>query len=97
MKRTFFFLFIGAAAAGLLFPIAAQACAVCVSGASPDDRMADAFNWSVLFLMSTPYTIMGSVAGWIFYAHRRAARKRDAVKRKAPVLHAAWAHKESGR
>ena len=96
MKRKFLLLFICVAAAALLFPIAVQACAVCLTGASPDDRVADAFNWSVLFLMSTPYTVIGSVAGWIFYAHRRAARKRDAVKGKAPVLHLAWMHTESG-
>ena len=80
----------------MLFPVVAWPCAVCLSGISGNDPVADAFNWSILFLMATPYTIVGSVAGWLAYAHRRAARKRDAVKGKAPVLHLAWMHKERG-
>ena len=81
----------------LLFPLVAWPCAVCVSGAA-DDPLTDAFNWSVLFLMATPYTVVGSVAGWLAYAHWRAkAKKNGALKKKFPVLRLAWIHKESGR
>lgn len=87
------------AVAGLvwLVPGLAEACAVCLAGASGGDRIAGAFNWSILFLMGMPYTIMGSVAGWIFYAHRRAARKRNAAKGKAQVYRLTWREKESER
>lgn len=78
-------LVLAVAAFGWLVPGFADACAVCLTGASGGDRVAGAFNWSILFLMGMPYTIMGSVAGWIFYAHRREARKRSAAKGKARV------------
>lgn len=77
--------------------MAAFACAVCVSGAA-DDPLTDAFNWSVLFLMATPYTVVGSVVGWLAYTHWRAGAKKDGVARKrAAILRLAWIHKESGR
>lgn len=78
-------------------PMAALACAVCVTGAA-NDPVTDAFNWSVLFLMATPYTVVGSIVGWLAYAHWRAGAKKDgATKKKAPVLRLAWIHKESER
>ena len=97
MNRKFFLLFACVVAAALLVPIAVQACAVCLTGISGDDPVADAFNWSVLFLMATPYTVVGSVGGWLFYTHRRAARKRGGVMEKAPVLNLVLISKESGR
>lgn len=86
---------LGVLAFGWLVPNAAEACAVCLTGASGGDRVADAYTWSVLFLMGMPYTILGSVAGWIFYAHRRAAKKRSAARSKARVYQLAWSQKES--
>ena len=88
---------ISVSASALFFPGMALACAVCVSGAA-DDPLTDAFNWSVLFLMAMPYTVVGSVAGWLAYTHWRAAAKKDGgAKKKAPVLRLAWIHKENGR
>lgn len=81
----------------LVLPVAAQACAVCLTGIGQDDPVADAFNWSVLFLMAMPYTVVGSIAGWLFYNYRRAAGKRGTFRKKLPALHLAWIHKESGR
>ena len=46
-------------------PLTIQACSVCVTGAG--DPTADAFNWSVLFLMATPYAVVGSIAGGLFF------------------------------
>lgn len=87
---------IGAALASLTMnPSIAGACAVCVTGTS--DAVADAFNWSVLFLMVTPYLVVGSIAGALFYAHRRAARKTEQLEPAQPAVHLAWDHKESGR
>lgn len=98
MNQRSLFLLVSVVAVILLFPAAAEACAVCLTGASANDPVADAFNWSVLFLMAAPYTIVGSVGGWLAYTHWRAARKRDGkLKRKVPVLRLAWIHKESGR
>jgi heme/copper-type cytochrome/quinol oxidase subunit 2 len=90
---------IGAIAIGLVcvsLQSAAHACSVCIGGAA-GDRLTDAFNWSVLFLMAMPYSILASVAGFFFYSYRRAARKAGAETAKTPALNLAWTHKESGR
>ena len=84
-------------AAALLFPAAAQACAVCLTGLADGDPVANAFNWSILFLMAMPYAIVGSIAGWLFYAHRRAAKRRAAAEGKPSFLRLAWINKESGK
>jgi hypothetical protein len=55
----------------LVVPALLHACAVCL-GSSDNDPVTDAFNWSVLFMMATPYATFGVVAGLIFYNHRRA-------------------------
>jgi hypothetical protein len=73
----------------------AGACAVCVTGTS--DAVTDAFNWSVLFLMATPYLVVGSIAGALFYAYRRAASKTEQHEPAQPAVPLAWNHKESGR
>ena len=76
-------------------PSIARACAVCVTGSN--DAVSDAFNWSVLFLMATPYLVVGSIAGALFYAYRRAASQTEPHEPEQPVVHFAWDHKESGR
>jgi hypothetical protein len=77
------------------YPLIVQACSVCVTGAG--DPTADAFNWSVLFLMATPYLVVGSIAGSLFFAYRRAAAKREQADTREPLVHLAWNDKESGR
>ena len=76
-------------------PLAVYACAVCVTGAG--DPTADAFNWSVLFLMAMPYLVVGSIAGGLFYTYRRTAAKREQAQTVEPLVHLAWNEKESGR
>jgi hypothetical protein len=76
-------------------PLAAHACAVCVNGAG--DPTADAFNWSVLFLMAMPYLVVGSIAGGLFYTYRRTAAKREQTETAEPLVHLAWHEKESER
>jgi heme/copper-type cytochrome/quinol oxidase subunit 2 len=56
---------------------AALACSVCITGAA-GERLTDAFNWSVIFLMAMPYTIVFSIVGFFVYAYRRAAKKARA-------------------
>jgi hypothetical protein len=82
--------------APMVFHGAADACAVCINGAA-GDRLTDAFNWSVLFLMAMPYTILFSVIGFFFYSHRRAAKKARGETAKGTLIRLAWIHKESGR
>src|SRR5438094_9317845 len=53
----------------------AQSCAMCGSGLS-DDPLGRAISWSILFLMATPYTIVGTVALSLVWIHRRAAGRR---------------------
>jgi hypothetical protein len=73
----------------------ARACAVCLTGA--DGAVADAYDWSVLFLMTTPYLVVGSIAACLVYAYRRAVKRaRDAATEEAPAQ-LAWNQKEIGR
>jgi hypothetical protein len=76
-------------------PLAAHACAVCVTGAG--DPTADAFNWSVLFLMAMPYLVVGAIGGGLFLTYRRSAAKREQAETTEPLVHVAWNEKESGR
>jgi hypothetical protein len=85
----------GVATALMTNPLAAHACAVCVTGAG--DPTTDAFNWSVLFLMAMPYLVVGSIAGGLFYTYRRTAAKREQAQTAEPLIHLAWNEKESGR
>jgi len=65
----------------LLLPVAARACAVCWVGASsPDDPMSHAFNWSILFLMAMPYTIVGLIVGWLIYTYWRAHGQKEGTR-----------------
>lgn len=53
----------------LLGPTLAHACAVCLTGAG-DDSVTEAFNMSVLFLMATPYAVVGGIVGCLIYVKR---------------------------
>jgi hypothetical protein len=74
----------------------ARACAVCVTGA--EGAVADAYDWSVLFLMAMPYLVMGSVAGYFVYAYRRASaeQEQDAADAEAGI-YLSLEQKESDR
>lgn len=56
------------AAVALLIPVTVQACAVCV-GSSPADY---GYFWAILFLMSMPFALGGSIGGWLLYTYWRA-------------------------
>ena len=57
----------------------AQGCAMCGT-ALKDDQLGQAFGWSVLFLIAAPYSVVGILGGYIFYAYwRPAARRRASV------------------
>ena len=62
---------IGLATVIALLPAAAWACAVCFEG---DDALARGLNMSILFLMSMPFTVFGSIFGAVYLAQKRAQR-----------------------
>jgi hypothetical protein len=74
----------------------AQACAVCITG-TDNSAIGDAFNLSLLFLMAAPYVVVGSIAGWLFYAYWRAPKKRENLEAEQPPVRLAWHQKESGK
>jgi hypothetical protein len=96
MKLRFFLSALPAAAAPFLFRSAAHACAVCLSG-SADDPLTDAFNWSVLFLMAMPYTVLGSIGAFLFYHYRRSVKRASEPSARRTIVPLTWIHKESGR
>ncbi len=56
----------------------AQGCAMCKTALDgPVDPLTEAFNVSSLFLMATPYTVVGTVGAWIYIASRRRQRHLD--------------------
>lgn len=88
--------FLPAIGSMLSAPGLAHACAVCLTGAG-DDPVTDAFNWSVLFLMAAPYTVVGAIAGWLVYAKRRSTVKAKIESDGQPLGSLAMIQKESGR
>jgi hypothetical protein len=95
MKRKIFTILAYCGPALILVPALAGACSVCVTG--DNDPTANAFNWSVLFLMATPYTVVGSIAGWLFFKYRRAAAKPTEEAVREPALPLTWNEEEIGR
>ena len=45
--------------------------------AAETERIAEAFNWTVVFLMAMPYATMACCVGWIIYRYTRAHRARE--------------------
>jgi hypothetical protein len=43
-----------------------------------DDPLGRSFTWPLLFLMGTPFAVVGSIAGWFFWARRSALGRRRA-------------------
>ena len=95
MKTKILFGLMGALATPVAVRATAHACSVCWGG--DEGPIADAFNWSVLFLMAAPYTVMGSIAGWLFYSYRRSAAKREKNEAIESLVHLNWNSEESGR
>ena len=67
-----------------LLPVTAWACAVCFEG---DDALARGLNMSILFLMSMPFAIFGSIFGTVYITYKRAQRRANKSL--------AWIQKES--
>ena len=71
------------------------ACAVCLGGGS--DSTIDGYNASVLFLMSTPYLVVGSIVGGLIYSYRRALKRSEKAGNEEPFAELAWKQEDSGR
>jgi len=56
----------------LLNPAASFACPGCNA---LNNSLGRAFNPSVLFMMAMPFAVVGSIAGGLFYAYRRAQKQ----------------------
>ncbi len=56
----------------LILPHTLEACPACKNLNEP---IARGFNWSVLFMMSMPFTVFGVIGGSVFYYYRRAHNK----------------------
>ena len=57
----------------------AQSCAMCASSFGENDPVSRAFSWSILFMMATPYTVVGLIGAFVFFTYRRAGHRRAAV------------------
>lgn len=74
--------------------VLAQGCAMCQTlMPRANEPMARGMFWSVLFLMSAPFTVAASIGGWLFYQYWSARRVQQTA---APVLplHLAYVQKE---
>jgi len=76
-------------------PAVTWACSVCFGDA--DDSITAGFNASVLFLMATPYTVMGFIAGGLIWAYRRTKRQRERMESAQSIAPLAWNQEDSGR
>jgi hypothetical protein len=52
----------------------AQGCAMCKTIGGAEDPLARGLNVSILFLVSMPFFLLGSVGGWFYYLYRRSRR-----------------------
>ena len=53
----------------VLLPNSLNACPACKN---LDESIARGFNWSVLFMMAMPFTVVGVIGGSVYYYFRRA-------------------------
>lgn len=49
------------------------ACPGCIEGSDP--ALQAGFMWSGLFLMATPYLVVGIIGGGLYYAYRKSVRR----------------------
>ncbi len=45
--------------------------------AAESERIVEAFNWTVVFLIAMPYATLACCVGWIVYRYTRSHRARD--------------------
>ena len=69
----------------------AQACAVCGHATTPGDPLGRGFYWGMLFLLATPFTVVGTIGGWLAYRYWRAGRVRRADASSWSLREKVWA------
>jgi uncharacterized membrane protein YjjB (DUF3815 family) len=84
MRKKIPFIVMTAISTPLVGTAASWACSVCLTGTN--DSVTDGFNASVLFLMSTPYLVVGSIVGGLFFAYRRGLRKHERTETADPII-----------
>jgi hypothetical protein len=47
--------------------------------------------------MSTPYLVVGSIAGGLIFTYRRALKRREKAEDEKPFAELAWKQEDSGR
>lgn len=72
MRQYWGWLLMGGAMVYAMLPAAAWACAVCWEG---DDALARGMNSSILFLMSMPFIIFGTIFGTVYLTYKRAQQR----------------------
>ena len=67
----------------LLIASVAAACPNCKEGLAQNDpqgqSIAAGYYYSILFMLSMPFLIVGSFSGWMYFAVRKARREREAA------------------
>ena len=76
MRRPFKRIAAATVAAMGLLPALSHACSVCWGA---DDALAHGLNVSILFLMSMPFLIGGSIVGVLFVAQRQHKGRRRSI------------------
>ncbi len=59
---------------GLVISFLPQSLEACPACKDLNEPIARGFNWSVLFMMSMPFTVFGIIGGSVFYLYRRTNR-----------------------
>jgi len=70
-------------------PVVFAQCSMCKTGLlnSPEgQKLASGFNAGILFLLSVPFLVVGTVALLIFNAHRRREQKHRSASSEPPAL-----------
>lgn len=80
----FFLIFLTFVTAGWAHAAQVWACAVCLTGSA--DGSTDGYNASVLFLMATPYLVVGAIAGGLLITYRRAQKRRQQAENAEPAI-----------
>ena len=57
---------------------------MCASSLTPNDPVTRALNASILFLLLTPYTLLGVVGAWLYFLYRRRGSQRRATVHTMP-------------
>ena len=76
MRRPFKRTVAATAVAAALLPAVSHACSVCWGA---DDALAHGLNVSIVFLMSMPFLIGGSIVGVLFVAQRQHKGRRRSI------------------